>query len=252
MKLFYRKQGKGRNVIILHGLFGSSDNWMSVAKMLANEYTVWLIDQRNHGQSPHADEFSYEAMARDLNDFIEEHNIRDPYLIGHSMGGKTVIEFLISRHTMLPGAIIADIGPKFYPVHHQQILEGLNAIDMSNVKSRKDIEDQLKTYISDFGIRAFLLKNVKRTEAGNYEWMINLPVITRDIENVGKGYSDKHVYMGEVLFVRGGKSDYIKDEDFDLIKRIFPKAELETIEKAGHWLHAEQPEEFVELVKKYF
>ncbi|MEQ8517911.1 MAG: alpha/beta fold hydrolase [Cytophagales bacterium] len=252
MELFYRKHGEGRNIIILHGLFGSSDNWMTIAKMLADEYTVWTIDQRNHGQSPHSDDFTYEAMAGDLMEFIEDHNIHDPYLIGHSMGGKTVIEFLIRGHLIVPGAIIADIGPKAYPVHHQKILDGLNSIDIEKAKGRKEIEDQLKAYISEFGIRAFLLKNVKRKEDGSYEWSVNLPVITEQIENVGKGYSDNHIYQGEVLFLRGGKSEYIKDEDFKFIKKIFPKAELETIENSGHWLHAEQPEPFVEIVRNHF
>ncbi len=252
MELFYRKQGEGRNIIILHGLFGSSDNWMSVGKMLSDEYTVWTVDQRNHGQSPHSKDFTYEAMSDDLLEFIEDHNIHEPYLIGHSMGGKTVMEFLIREHLIIPGAIIADIGPKAYPIHHQEILDGLNYIDIQNAESRKEIEDQLKKYVPEFGIRAFLLKNVRRTEAGNYEWMINLPVITRNIENVGAGYSDNHMYQGDVLFLRGGKSDYIKDEDFAFIKRIFPKAVFETMEGAGHWLHAEQPEAFVELVRKYF
>lgn len=252
MELFYRKQGEGRNIIILHGLFGSSDNWMSVAKMLSDEYTVWTIDQRNHGQSPHSDEFTYEAMANDLLQFLEDHNIDDPFLIGHSMGGKTVMEFLIQGHLTVPGTIIADIGPKSYPVHHQKILDGLNSIDIENAKGRKEIDDQLKEYIPEFGVRAFLLKNVKRTDEGNYEWMVNLPVITDQIENVGKGYSDNHSYQGDVLFLRGGKSDYIKDEDFEFIKKIFPKAVLETMEEAGHWLHAEQPDAFVEIAKNYF
>ncbi len=252
MELFYRKQGEGKNIIILHGLFGSSDNWMSIAKMLADTYTVWSIDQRNHGQSPHSDVWNYQVMAEDLLEFIEKHKIRDPYLIGHSMGGKTVMQFLLNGYLNIAKSIIADIGPKAYPVHHQTILEGLNSVDIDNVKGRKEIEDQLKKYIPEFGIRAFLLKNVKRTENGNYKWLVNLPVITDKIEIVGQGQALEASYHGKILFLRGAKSDYINDEDFNSIIKIFPKAEFETMKNAGHWLHAEQPEAFVEIVRNYF
>jgi pimeloyl-ACP methyl ester carboxylesterase len=164
MELYYRKQGKGPNLVILHGLFGSSDNWMSIGKLLENDFCVWAIDQRNHGQSPHDEGFNYQAMAKDLDHFLKVHNIEKSFLIGHSMGGKTVMEYLTTYDVNVSKAIIADIGPKQYPLHHQSILEGLNSVDLSMVKTRKDIENQLKPYIPEFGIRAFLMKNIYRTE----------------------------------------------------------------------------------------
>lgn len=252
MELFYRKQGIGPNLIILHGLFGSSDNWMSIGKMLEKDFTIWAIDQRNHGQSPHDEVFNYQAMSDDLDQFIRSHQIEDPFLIGHSMGGKTVMEYLTSGKAKAEKALIADIGPKQYPLHHQSILEGLHAVDLDKVKTRKDIENQLLPYIPEFGVRAFLMKNIYRTESGEYNWRINLPVITSEIANVGSPTGVGKSYDGEILFLRGEKSRYVLDEDIPGISKIFPKAEIQTLPEAGHWLHAEQPGEFVEVLKEYF
>jgi pimeloyl-ACP methyl ester carboxylesterase len=168
------------------------------------------------------------------------------------MGGKTVMEYLTTYDVNVSKAIIADIGPKQYPLHHQSILEGLNSVDLGIVKTRKEIENQLKPYIPEFGIRAFLMKNIYRTEGGQYKWRINLPVITRDVANVGTPTGEGRVYEGEVLFLRGEKSRYVLDEDIPGIRSIFPNSSVETLPNAGHWLHAEQPEAFVSVVRGYF
>lgn len=252
MELFYRKEGQGQDIVILHGLFGSSDNWMSISKKLAENYTVWLLDQRNHGQSPHDNDFTYDAMAEDLDEFLKQHNISNPILLGHSMGGKVAMNYALKHQPELEKLVIADIAPKYYPPHHQQILAGLNSIDIQNVKSRGEIDKQLSEYIREMGVRAFLMKNIYRTEDGNYDWRINLPVITNQIENVGDENLGDYSYAGETLFIRGERSDYILDEDLDLIQKFFPNSHLDTVINAGHWLHAEQPVDFLNKILNFF
>ena len=250
MNLFYREIGEGRPIIILHGLFGSSDNWLSIAKILSEDNKVYSVDQRNHGQSPHDSEFNYSAMANDLKEFLSNHQIENPIVIGHSMGGKVAMQFAVENPQMLEKVVIVDISPKSYPVHHDTILEGLGSLDLSEIKSRGDADKQLSEYVPDVGTRQFLLKNLARTPQG-FEWKINFPVIRDNIEIIGYGLDDAAVFEKETLFINGRNSDYIKEEDSELIYRHFPKAKLKTIENAGHWVHAEQPEEFLRSVQEF-
>lgn len=250
MNLFFRKTGEGSPLIILHGLFGSSDNWLSIAKVLGNNHTVYSVDQRNHGQSPHSDFFNYKIMANDLKAFIEENNIDNPIILGHSMGGKTAMQFAVNNPKMLKKLILVDIGAKSYPIHHDTILKGLNSINIDELKSRGEADQQLSKYVSETGIRQFLLKNIARSADG-FKWKMNLPIIEKEIEQVGIGLSNNDFYKGDTLFIRGKNSNYILDEDIDGLNYHFPKYKLETIENAGHWLHAEQPEKFVEIVKNF-
>ncbi|MDH5366344.1 MAG: alpha/beta fold hydrolase [Cyclobacteriaceae bacterium] len=250
MNLFFRKTGEGSPLIILHGLFGSSDNWLSIAKVLGNNHTVYSVDQRNHGQSPHSDFFNYKIMANDLKAFIEENNIDNPIILGHSMGGKTAMQFAVNNPKMLKKLILVDIGAKSYPIHHDTILKGLNSINIDELKSRGEADQQLSKYVSETGIRQFLLKNIARSADG-FKWKMNLPIIEKEIEQVGIGLSNNDFYKGDTLFIRGKNSNYILDEDIDGLNHHFPKYKLETIENAGHWLHAEQPEKFVEIVKNF-
>jgi pimeloyl-ACP methyl ester carboxylesterase len=251
MELYYRKSGSGPNLIILHGLFGSSDNWMSIAKIISETFTVWLPDQRNHGQSPHSDTFTYAAMAKDLKDFIEQHGIENPNILGHSMGGKVVMEYATSFDNQIEKLIVADIAPKAYPLHHKEILEGLNSIVIDHVKARSEAQKQLEKYVSDFGTRAFLLKNIYRKDDGTYAWRINLPVLTKDIANVGLATGQGKIYDGDTLFIRGEKSHYVQDADFEDIKNIFKSAQFSTVQNAGHWLHAEQPDAFLKDILSF-
>lgn len=251
MKLSYRETGEGKPLIILHGLFGSSDNWLSIANELESEYKVYLIDQRNHGSSPHDDDFTYEAMAADLADFLKEHNIKDPIVMGHSMGGKTAMQFALSYPDLLRKLIVVDIAPRYYPPHHQTILEGLQSIDIGNLKSRRDADKALAKYVHELGVRQFLLKNLSRNSEGGYEWKMNLPVISEKIENVGQAIEENTSFDKPVLFINGATSGYLKESDEEMIYKLFPQATIQAIQGAGHWVHAEKPKEFTEVVRAF-
>lgn len=250
MQLNYKSLGEGQPLIILHGLFGSLDNWLSIGKELADHYKVYLVDQRNHGNSPHSDEFNYTVMAEDLHGFIQEHKLENPIIVGHSMGGKTAMKFALNYTELWDKLVVVDISPKSYPVHHDTILEGLSSINVGNLDSRKEADEQLSEYIDDFGTRQFLLKNLSRKNGG-FEWKMNLNVIKDNIEIIGEGMEEQLAIEKDVLFIRGEKSDYIKDKDSILIVQHFPNAAIETIEDAGHWVHAEQPEKFLKVLMKF-
>ncbi len=245
MKLNYKEIGEGNPLLILHGLFGSSDNWISIGRNLAEHRKVYLIDQRNHGDSPHSDVFTYEAMASDLIEFIEDHSIGKFYLIGHSLGGKTAMFFATKFPALVDKLIVVDIAPKQYPVHHDTIIEGLKSIDLNALKSRGDADKSLASYVPILGIRQFLLKNLKRTPAG-FDWKINLDIIEKEIAEVGKSLPPNAVFNKPTLFIRGGMSNYILEDDMKLIYSHFPNSKLATIKGASHWVHTEKPKEFLE------
>ena len=249
-ELYYREMGEGSPLIILHGLFGASDNWLTLGRRFAEKHKVYLVDQRNHGQSFHSDEFSYEAMAHDLERFMTRHNIEQADILGHSMGGKTAMVFATTWHQRVKKLLVADIGPQSYPVHHATILKGLFSIDLNSLTSRKEADEQLGKYIPEMGIRQFLLKNLTRKGDG-FAWKINLPVIAQNIEQIGKGLNQNTSYGQTALFIRGMRSDYIKDSDINLIHSIFTNSTVETIADAGHWLHAEKPQEFFDIASNY-
>lgn len=259
MKLFYRKFGEGQPLIILHGLFGQSDNWNSLAKQFAEQgFEVYAVDQRNHGLSPHSDVWDYKAMSNDIFELIKEHELKNVILLGHSMGGKTAMQFAIDYPQYLEKLVVADIAPKYYPMHHQGVLQALQAVDFNVVKTRKEVEAVLSEYITDFGTKQFLLKNIFWIDDTEMAWRFNLKVIIQQIENVGQevdhiGHATPVDKSSDVstLFLRGEHSNYILDEDLDLIQELFPNSILQTIEGAGHWLHAEKPKEFFEAVLKF-
>ncbi|MFC4870235.1 alpha/beta fold hydrolase [Negadavirga shengliensis] len=250
MKLNYRKTGDGKPLVILHGLFGSADNWMSVAKDLQKHYTLYLVDQRNHGDSGHSDDWDYKVMAEDINDLLKDNELDKVYLMGHSMGGKTAMNFALLYPEKVEKLIVADIAPRYYPVHHETILEGLNAIDLEKLQSRKEADEKLAEHIEDRGIRQFLLKSLTRKD-GKFVWKINLPVITKKIENIGERLDTDNVFGKPTLFMGGANSNYIQDKDKPDIDRIFPNNHLVFIKEAGHWLHADQPEAVAKTVKAF-
>jgi len=253
MQLFSQELGlQGEEIVIIHGLFGSSDNWLSIGKVLAQDYRVYLIDQRNHGKSPHSPDWDYSVMAQDLHEFIEQKQMKQPIILGHSMGGKTAMQYACTYFpSKIQKLIVADIAPKSYPLHHQKILAGLQAINLQTLASRKEAEDILGQYVTEPSTKAFLLKNLYRNEQNQWQWRINLPVIAEKIANVGEGLSTNLPFTEPTLFVRGEHSDYILDEDFELIRYFFPNSQIETIAAAGHWLHAEKPKEFLECVQHF-
>lgn len=252
MELHSQILGSGKAFVILHGFLGMSDNWKTLGtRWSENGYEVHLLDQRNHGRSFHSDIFSYEAMSDDLKKYCDAHDLTEIILLGHSMGGKVAMQFAVNFPEMVSKLIIADIGPKAYPPHHQDILKALSQLDFTSIKSRGEAEDVLSGYIKDEGTRLFLLKNLYRKDKNQLGLRINLPVLSEKIEEVGKALPDDSTFNGDTLFLGGEKSGYIEPMDELLIKKHFPKAKIATITNAGHWLHAENPDEFYDNVKKF-
>jgi len=251
MKLYFRKLGEqGTPIIILHGIFGSSDNWLNIGKVLAETHQVFLLDQRNHGQSPWSDEFDYMVMAADLKEFIEDHQLQNPILIGHSMGGKVVMQFELNYPALAQKVIVVDIAPKYYPVHHTQILNGLNSLDLKNLQSRTEANEHLKRFEEKEGVRQFLLKNLYRNSENEFAFRINLKVITKNIDVVGHELFIKNPSETFTYFIKGSDSHYILPEDERYISEIFPNFEIIEIANAGHWVQADQPEAFVKAVQQ--
>jgi len=250
MKLFYRKSGQGKPLIILHGLFGSSDNWFSLAKVFAEHFTVYLVDQRNHGQSPQSDDFDYKLLTEDLARFFQDHHLEKPHIIGHSMGGKTAMNFAVKYPDQLDKLIVVDIVPKQYPVHHDHILEGLHAIDLQTLTSRNDADAILGNHIPEPGVRQFLLKNLSRTTEGKFEWKVNIHAIDEHIEEIGAGMQYEGQFTGRALFIKGVRSNYYKPGDEETILQIFPVAEFVTL-NTGHWVQAEDPKAFAEITLSF-
>jgi pimeloyl-ACP methyl ester carboxylesterase len=252
MKLFYRKLGQGQPLIIMHGLFGQSDNWNTLAKQFAEQdFEVYIVDLRNHGLSPHSDVWNYQVMSDDILELINDTNLQNVVLLGHSMGGKVAMQFAVDHQKLLDKLIVVDIGPKYYPPHNLDVLKALNEVDFNVVKNRKEVENVLSKHITDIGTKQFLLKNIYWKDDEKLDWRFNLKVISEHIENVGEiTPSDKRVNTPTV-FIRGEKSNYILDEDFNLIQEIFSLSKLETIHGAGHWVHAEKPKEFFETVLRF-
>ena len=250
--LYSKIEGEGQPLLILHGFLGMSDNWKTIGSQFVSDgFQVHLLDLRNHGKSFHSDEFSYEIMAQDVYDYCEANNLKNMNIIGHSMGGKVAMLFATTHPERIEKLIIADIGPKFYPQHHQTILEGLNTVDFSIKPSRSEVEEILSHYVTDFGTRQFLLKNLYWQEPGQLAFRFNLSVFNKKIEEIGKPLPENAVFIKPTLFIRGGNSNYILDDDFENIKQHFPNSRIETIPNVGHWLHAENPKMFYEIASSF-
>lgn len=240
--------GTGKPFIILHGFLGMSDNWKTLGLRWSEDgYEVHLLDQRNHGRSFHSDEFSYKVMADDVKRYCEAHDLNDIVLLGHSMGGKVAMQFAVTYPDKVSKLIVADIGPKAYPPHHQDILKALSSLDFNKIKSRGEAEKTLSGYIKDKSTRLFLLKNLYRNDKKQLDLRINLPVLSEKIEEVGVALSENALFKGDTLFVGGEKSGYIDPMDELTIKNHFPKAIIKEVSDAGHWLHAENPDEFYRI-----
>ena len=250
--LYSKIEGYGKPLLILHGFLGMSDNWKTIgAQFTSDGFQVHLLDLRNHGRSFHSDEFSYELMVQDVYEYCLANNLEKINMIGHSMGGKTAMLFAVTYPERIEKLIVADIGPKFYTQHHQTILEGLNSVDFSLKPSRNEVEEILSHHITDFGTRQFLLKSLYWQEPGQLAFRFNLPVFNKKIEEIGKALPENAVFSKPTLFIRGGKSDYILNEDFENLKKHFPDSTIETIPDAGHWLHAENPKMFCKIASSF-
>jgi len=253
MKLFYREFGLGQPVIILHGLFGQSDNWVTVGRRIADQFHVYIPDQRNHGQSPHAPIHSFPAMADDLAAFIEEHQIENPILIGHSMGGKVAMTYALENPGVVHKLAIIDISPRKYRerIIHTQVVTQMLGINLDKVTSRGEVEKILDSQISDARVRMFIMKNLYYKMHGKLAWRLNLDAINHSMEMLFDAISNENKYTGPALFIRGGKSDYVTDEDIPLIRSMFPGAVVKTISGASHWVHADAPEELCYLLSGF-
>jgi pimeloyl-ACP methyl ester carboxylesterase len=250
MKLFFREYGQGKPMIILHGLFGSSDNWLTQAKLFSDSYKIYTVDLRNHGQSPHSDIFDYQSMVADLAELIDDHSISDPIMIGHSMGGKAAMNFALSHPNKIDRLVVVDISPKAYNLEHYTIVEGLLAIPIDKLQSRNEADEILSSHVPEPDVRQFLLKNLQRKPEGGFSWKINLKIISEKLSNVGLDLHVKGTFEKPTLFIRGRKSKYIPDSDWDRITQIFPNSKLETMD-TGHWVQAEKPQEFCDIVTRW-
>lgn len=249
MELYANVLGEGKPFIILHGFLGMGDNWKTLGQQFSEQgYEVHLVDQRNHGRSFHDDNFNYEVMVEDLKDYLDKNNLNEIVLLGHSMGGKTAMLFATQYPEIVNKLIVADISPRYYPIHHDTILNGLSSLNFSELKSRGSADKALAHYVSDFGTRQFLLKNLYWKEKGLLALRMNLEVLKEHVEEVGEPLPIHARFEGDTLFLRGDKSEYIGLQDESIIKSHFPNSKIETIHNAGHWLHAENPEDFYNAV----
>jgi esterase len=255
MKLFFREYKPAHDsgkqpIVILHGLFGSSDNWLTQVKIFSAEYKVYTVDLRNHGQSPHDDAFDYPSMVADIAEFFDDQQIQHPILIGHSMGGKTAMNFALAYPDQVAKLIVVDISPRYYDLEHYTIVEGLNALDIPSFTTRNQVDEALSKYVPEPDVRQFLLKNLQRKPEGGFTWKINLPVISSKLANIGVDLQYPGKFNKPTLFIRGAKSKYVPDADWKRIQEVFPEASLETMD-TGHWVQAEKPQEFVAVVKQW-
>lgn len=234
-------------LLILHGLLGSLDNWHSIARRLSQQHSVYTLDARNHGRSPHSDEFNYEVMAEDVKSFCEEHSLQQIYLLGHSMGGKTAMVLALKYPTLVERLIVVDIAPKEYEPHHDQIFDVLSELDLTSMSSRKQVEEALTSRIESVSTRLFILKSLQRMDNGQYRWKFNFEVIKRHYDDINRRI-DGGKFEKPTLFVRGENSHYLQQSDIPLIHTLFPSASVITISGAGHWVHADAPDAFAATV----
>jgi pimeloyl-ACP methyl ester carboxylesterase len=266
MELAYKRFGEGQPLLILHGLFGSSDNWMSFGKNIADKgFEVFLVDLRNHGNSGFDDSHTYEDMKKDLFTFCYHHEIKGPIVLGHSMGGKVGMFFAAGYPDVVSKLVVIDISPRTYElkdsssitVNHAEIIDAMKNIDLESLKSRTQAQNQLMDIIQSKPVVQFLLKNLTRNDEKEFAWKLNLDVLKKDLPRIMKGLSEEDIKNKELLdelpalFIKGEKSNYIIEEDKDLVTNFFPHSEIVTIENAGHWVHAEKTDEVLKHVLRF-
>ncbi|WP_432671808.1 alpha/beta fold hydrolase [Flavobacterium sp. SM2513] len=250
--LYSKIEGSGKPFVILHGFLGMSDNWKTLGTQFGeNGFEVHMLDLRNHGRSMQSDEFNYQLMVNDIVEYCKDKNLTSIYLLGHSMGGKVAMFTATQFPELVKKLVVADIGLKYYKPHHEEILKGLSAVDFSEKPSRSDVEEILTPYISDFGTRQFLMKSLYWKESGQLDFRFNLQSFIANKDAIGDALPENAIFDKPTLFLKGANSNYILDSDTEEIKRHFPKAEIETISNAGHWLHAENPKDFYDITIQF-
>lgn len=262
-KLYFKKSGSGQPLIILHGLYGSSDNWFAVAKSLSQKFCVYALDMRNHGRSPHLPEHNYNVMSEDLYEFITDNNIADAVFLGHSMGGKAAMHFAVRHPEFIKKLIVVDISPRTYDLsekdnqlmNHIDILNAFESVNLDKITDRREVDEIWKEKIEPPLLRLSLLKNIKRNKDNTFSWRLNIVVLKNNLPEMLKGieeYADElQKFDKPVLFIKAENSGYIKNEDIVLIKRIFKTADVVTVKGASHWIHAEKPDELIDIVNKF-
>src|SRR5215468_10450222 len=249
MNLHFEVVGEGRPVVILHGLLGSADNWRSMSRRLGAHYQGFALDLRNHGRSPHSDILDYDVMAADVREFTEQQALRRIILLGHSVGGKVAMQFAVEYSQQVDRLIVVDIAPKAYEPSQRYLLKAMQSLDLSRYKSFADVA--LAPEVSSESLRQFLIKNLARDENGRLRWKIHLEAIDRNYDKLLRGLGAEGSFNKPTLFIRGGRSNYIEDDDALLIRQMFPQAEIVTLPEAGHWLHVDRPEEFFQTVVNF-
>jgi len=250
MELHFRHAGDGPPLVLLHGLFGSNENLGNVARELAGAFTVYGLDLRNHGRSPHGDRMDYATLAGDVADTLDANGLDSVSILGHSLGGKTAMELALSAPDRVERLIVADIAPVAYDRRHDEELEALHALDLAGIRSRGEADQALADDIPNPAIRQFLLKNLARGDNG-YRWRIPLDTIYSEYADIAAAPPSPGPFEGTTLFIRGGNSDYVSDDDEPVIRKRFPNARIETIPGANHWVHVDALDAFVRLVREF-
>jgi len=253
MKLFFRHMGKGNPVVILHGLLGLSDNWVTFGRQLALDFEVFVPDLRNHGQSPHDPVFNFPILVEDLHELIEDQSLQKVNLIGHSLGGKTAMFFALKYPDLLDKLVVVDIALRKYSpnLEHQMLIDAMMEVDFSSARSRSDVDRQLEHNVHSLKLRQFLLKNIYWKDKETLGWRVNLPVLKESLPRMLEGIGQDKKFLNPVLLVRGGLSDYITDDDLPAMVKQFPRTSVQTLANASHWVHADIPGEFYNLVHEF-
>ena len=251
MQLHFEKFGNGPPLIVLHGLFGSLENWRPLNYRFAQRFEVFAVDQRNHGCSPHSPEMTFTAMADDLRELLDENRLVSAHVLGHSMGGKTAMRLALLHPNRVKKLVVVDIAPRAYPPSHRDLLDSLLGLQLNHFETRQHVEDALSSQIPDLAVRRFLLKNLSRDDAGRLVWRLGLHELAANYNHLLEPVATDQVFEGPALFLRGEQSEYVNEADLPLIRRLFPKGVLRGIPGAGHWVHAEQPEAVAEAVLSF-
>lgn len=248
--LHYQRSGSGVPLVILHGLFGTLENWNSITRQLSEHFDVIAVDLRNHGRSFHGAPHHYEAMTSDVLQLLASLGLDRVHLMGHSMGGKVAMQFAMQHPQYLHSLCVVDIAPVQYPRHHDDVLTGLAQIEVATLKSRSQADQQLAEYVSDAGVRQFLLKNLYRSESGSFAWRFNLEQITQDYDWISRPPAGEH-FSGKTLFIKGENSHYLTPAYTEAVTSRFSQVDFRIIQGAGHWPHAEKPEVFLGVVMRF-
>jgi len=251
MSLHFSKRGSGEALVLIHGLFGSLENLGAIARLLANHFTVYSIDLPNHGKSSHTNSTGLQEIVMELIRWMDEQRLPAANVVGHSLGGKVAMELALFDPQRVGRMAVMDISPVHYNPHHNQVFEGLLAIDTATITRRGDADEILQAYVHELAVRSFLLKNLTKASDGQFQWRMNLPVIHRDYSQLIRGNAVDKIFYGDTLFLKGGASDYIKESHRETILQRFPNARLKIVDNSGHWLHAEKPEIVAKLISKF-